>query len=224
MLLSSSGIYTLSISTEKKNLPILTTSEQLSVIENKSLLSFQYLPASSQSMLQPLVSDIFSVCILRELDGTRPQQLRFKTCTSSLGGQAGITCFGPLNTAADRGKVYCESQKKSYIRRSTCILLNLFDFNCTYLEFFFFKQFYCMKFDTTFVCPSSNCSISLLVGSQMTAGNRRVPGSTWYLLATSLPLTVKDRSPVLVSMKQPTTNPGEARLPELSWLRPAYLC
>lgn len=96
---------------KKKKLPILTTSEQFSVIENKSLLSFQYLPASSQSMLQPLVSDIFSVCILRELDGTRPQQLRFKTCTSSLGGQAGITCLGPLNTAADRGKVYCESQK-----------------------------------------------------------------------------------------------------------------
>lgn len=56
-------------------------------------------------MLHPLVSDILSVWILRVLDGTRPQQLRFNTCTSSLGGQAGITCLGPLNTAADRGRV-----------------------------------------------------------------------------------------------------------------------
>lgn len=68
-------------------------------------------------MLQPLVSDIFSVCILRVLDGTRPQQLRFKTCTSSLGGQAGITCLGPLNTAADRGKVYCEKKKNLYKKK-----------------------------------------------------------------------------------------------------------
>ena len=77
----------------------------------------------------------------------------------------------------------------------------------------------------TRVEPSSNWSISLMVGSQTTAGKSLLPGSTWNLLATSLPFTEKARIPVDVSMVQPISKPGEERLDETSWLPlPPYLC
>ena len=64
-----------------------------------------------------------------------------------------------------------------------------------------------------------------MVGSQTTAGKSLLPGSTWNLLATSLPFTEKARIPVDVSMVQPISKPGEERLDETSWLPlPPYLC
>ena len=62
-----------------------------------------YLLDSSQSMLQPLISDIFSVCTFMDIIGARDQLIGCSTWRSSLGGHCGKMCLPLRNRAAERG-------------------------------------------------------------------------------------------------------------------------